>query len=585
VLGASGAGDSYVHLPKGHNGWIPTNAVTFTMWVNPTGPQGAWTGLLCSRGGPQPGGVDFNDKGMLGYIWNDDSSWSFNSGLIVPADQWSFVAVAIEPTKATLYLNYIDATTGVTNYLSSVNPTPHKVQDLGTNEWRLATDFPGSRNLNGIIDEAAVFLRTLSSSEISALFGAGLGMNTVAPAISQTPAPKIVYAGRTVHFTGAASGTPSPTYQWQVRPAGSSEFSNLVDGDAVSGAKSAVLTLRNVATSQAGDYRLVASNPGGSASATATLTVLTVPTIGSYPKAVYSDGPVAYWRLSESYHQTNAVDFAGDLMGAYQTAALWGSDASGGGISGPTSPTFPGFEANNTAVQTTGDGVSASWVAVPTLPLSTNAATFLAWIKPAVDQEPDLAGILMIDANYREPGFCFTTGGQLGYRWNLDTTGTFESGLVPPANQWSMVALVIEPTMATLYLGTSGSLTNVVNPIPHVQEAAWGLGALIGCDGTQQSARTFQGVIDEVAMFDKALSSDQIDSLYRAAITQATPAPTLTVAPATAGKLAISWEGSGTLQSTAVLQGIGTAWTDLGSTNPMLVSPVGTAQFYRVRVP
>jgi hypothetical protein len=215
--------------------------------------------------------------------------------------------------------------------------------------------------------------------------------------------------------------------------------------------------------------------------------------------------------------------------------------------------------------------------------LSTNTATFIAWIKPAVDQEPDLAGILMIDANYREPGFCFSAGGQLGYRWNLDTTGSFESGLVPPANQWSMVALVIEPTMATLYLGTSGSLTNVVNPIPHIIEAAWGLGALIGCDGTQQAARTFQGVIDEVAMFDKALSFDQINSLYGAAINQARP--TLSIAPAADGKMAIRWDGSGTLQSTPALQGSGTAWIDLGTTNPVLVRPVGTAEFYRVRLP
>ena len=65
LLGASGAGDSYVHLPKGPNGWIPTNTVTFTMWVNPSGPQGNWTGLLCSRDGPQPGGPPVNQAAVI----------------------------------------------------------------------------------------------------------------------------------------------------------------------------------------------------------------------------------------------------------------------------------------------------------------------------------------------------------------------------------------------------------------------------------------------------------------------------------------------------------------------------------------
>lgn len=516
IQGVSPSSESYVRLSKA--GWTPTNTVTFAMWIHPSGPQVNWTGLLCSRDGPRPGGMDFNDKGMLGYIWNNDTTWSFNSGLIPPLDQWSFVAVAIEPTKATLYLNYIDANTGTTNYLSTVNPVAHASENIGTNIWRLATDFYGSRDFNGFLDAPAVFRRTLSSADVSALFAAGLGMDAVPPSISQAPSSKIVYAGRTARFDVGASGTPSPTYQWQVKPSGGTQFTDLAESSNVVGAKSASLTLLNIEASQAGEYRAVASNLGGSAaSAPAILTVLTVPTLASYPNAVYTNAPVAYWRLGEDYGQTNAVDFMGDLMGGYLPGALWGPNAPGGAISGPAGPAFPGFEANNTAVQTTGDGATPSWVSVPTVELATNAATFIAWIKPAVDQQADLTGIFMIDANYREPGLCFTTEGQLGYRWNLDTTGGFQTGLVPPANEWSMAALVVEPNMATVYLGSGGALKSAINPIPHVKEAAWGLGASIGSDQGLPS-RTFDGVIDEVAMFDKALSFDQINTLYGLAL-------------------------------------------------------------------
>ncbi len=95
-----------------------------------------------SRGGPEEGGIGFNDKGMLAYTWNGNSTWSYDSGLVIPQNQWSFVAVAIEPTKATFYLDYIDATTGKTNYLSSVNATAQLSQGFGTGLWHISRISP-----------------------------------------------------------------------------------------------------------------------------------------------------------------------------------------------------------------------------------------------------------------------------------------------------------------------------------------------------------------------------------------------------------------------------------------------------------
>ena len=507
-------------------GNVGTNTVTFTAWLYPSGAQGSWTGILMSRNGPEEGGIGFNDKGMLAYTWNGNSTWSFDSGLVIPLNQWSFVAVAIEPTKATFYLDYVDATTGQTNYLSSVNATAQLSQGFGTGLWHISQDFTnGTRNFVGSIDEVAVFKHTLSSTDIAALFAASLGINEIPPAISQAPAAKTVYAGRTVHFSAGVSGSPAPTLQWQVRLAGSSGFTNLANSDSVSGATNATLVLSNLSVTNAGDYRVVASNPAGTAtSAAATLTVLAAPTLTGYANAVYTNGPAVYWRLNESASQTNAVDLMGDMMGTYGTAAYWGLDSPAGPIYGPISPAFPGFETTNSAVETSGDGINPSWVTVPTPSLSTNAGTFIAWINPAIAPEPDYAGLFLVSRDWTPPGLSFNTGGQLGYHWNLDGTLTFQSGLVPPAAQWSMVALVIEPTMGTLYMGTGGVLTNVVNLVAHDVESGWGLNAEIGCDYTT-TARIFQGVIDEVAMFDKALSFDQINTLYGVAVGKTLAAP------------------------------------------------------------
>ena len=57
----------------------------------------------------------------------------------------------------------------------------------------------------------------------------------------------------------------------------------------------------------------------------------------------------------------------------------------------------------------------------------------------------------------------------LGYTWNNNNPSTYNyvSGLIPPSNQWSMVAMVIYPDKAILYLGTNGALGSATNVLAH----------------------------------------------------------------------------------------------------------------------
>jgi len=76
-----------------------------------------------------------------------------------------------------------------------------------------------------------------------------------------------------VNFSGAASGSPAPAYQWF--------FNNT---NLLSGKTSGTLTLTNVQLSQAGGYFVTASNVAGViTSAIAQLTVLVPPTITNQP--------------------------------------------------------------------------------------------------------------------------------------------------------------------------------------------------------------------------------------------------------------------------------------------------------------
>jgi Concanavalin A-like lectin/glucanases superfamily len=169
----------------------------------------------------------------------------------------------------------------------------------------------------------------------------------------------------------------------------------------------------------------------------------------------------------------------------------------------------------------------------------------------------------------------------LSYTWNNNSTWNYASGLAIPQNQWSFAAVTIEPSRAILYLGNANQMQTATNAIAHSTEA-WGGNVLIGSDGGV--ARVFNGILDEVALFNYTLSPQQVLDLYHG-VSQVSQQPKVNITVAGGSKLTIGWEGSGTLQSTQVLQASGTVWTDVGTTNPMSVTPTGTAQFYRVRVP
>ena len=88
------------------------------------------------------------------------------------------------------------------------------------------------------------------------------------PQITTQPVSQTVTPGATVNFVVAASGIPAPTYQWQK------------NGVTIAGATGGTLILSNVQPSDGASYAAVVTNPLGSvSSATATLTVLTVPVV------------------------------------------------------------------------------------------------------------------------------------------------------------------------------------------------------------------------------------------------------------------------------------------------------------------
>jgi len=101
-----------------------------------------------------------------------------------------------------------------------------------------------------------------------------------------------------------------------------------------------------------------------------------------------------------------------------------------------------------------------------------------------------------------------TGGGTcLGYIWNNNSaTYGWNSGIFPPANQWSMVALTVTPSNGAITLINSSGLQTSSNPVTNPIQAFSGV-SLIGDDGAYAAgARTFNGIIDEVSVYNTNLS-------------------------------------------------------------------------------
>ncbi|MCB0548560.1 MAG: hypothetical protein KDD19_13345 [Phaeodactylibacter sp.] len=137
---------------------INGNELTITAWVRPEGVQPDYTGIVMSSGGPAAG-FNFRPGMELGYHW-PGGAWWWSSGLTVPVDEWSYVAMVVRPDGITLYLNGRSAThqfpvqavdfRGVASLLGRYR------------DW-------DSRNFKGLIDEVRIYGRALETSEIRLL--------------------------------------------------------------------------------------------------------------------------------------------------------------------------------------------------------------------------------------------------------------------------------------------------------------------------------------------------------------------------------------------------------------------------------
>ena len=131
---------------------------TATAWIKPEGKQGGFAGIVtngewCAHCNT-PIGLIFDYYGSkLYYRWPDGSGWGSNSGMEVPLDEWSYVAMVVTPDSVILYLNNRQWVSNVT-----LSPVDWPILYIGKGHY--------SKYFKGNIDEVTIWDRALSQSEI-----------------------------------------------------------------------------------------------------------------------------------------------------------------------------------------------------------------------------------------------------------------------------------------------------------------------------------------------------------------------------------------------------------------------------------
>lgn len=132
---------------------------SITGWWKPNGAQEGFSALVSS--GDWCAHCDYTEGLIYDYfgtrVWykwpGNVGSWGTNSGMVIPQDEWSYVALVIEPHQATMYLNE-------EKYVHNISLNPGDITDLYVGYGHYNKSFKGD------IDEVTIWTKALSQDEV-----------------------------------------------------------------------------------------------------------------------------------------------------------------------------------------------------------------------------------------------------------------------------------------------------------------------------------------------------------------------------------------------------------------------------------
>jgi hypothetical protein len=314
------------------------------------------------------------------------------------------------------------------------------------------------------------------------------------------------FVGQGTTFIASPIGEAPFSYQWQL------------NGQDLLNATNATLVLTNLQAPDSGRYSVTLSNLNGTASAWATLRVL--PALPVVSQVLVND-PGGYWSLNETTGPT-AYDVTGNYNGTGEGGITFG-------IPSMTNAPFKGFGTNNLAARFNG---TDSDIAIPPFNYVTTNFTITGWVR--CDGAQTSWSGLVYSRGSSAVGIMVVNNGsnlELHYSW-YGSDYNFSTGLnLPTDGRWAFVALTIEPSRSIVYLATLSTLQSATNNVANIGRTLDG-SFYFGCDIL--GSRRLNGALDEVAIYNRTLSYQQIKQILTAS--QAAMPPVVNLSSPVAGR-------------------------------------------------
>ena len=455
--------------------------LTFEMWIKRSSGTSVSTGSGGNAvlfGGGYGGycyWMEYN--GVLHF--NRFGDYATPNGPTITDTNWHHVAVTKSGTALTFFLDGVASPVQI--YAGTFTFTT--TIGIGFNPNNLDNSFLGT------IDEPSVYNRGLSASETPSHLCRGQFRQVFhSNATSHFhPAGKPDrLAGESTSFSVNAGGTWPLTYQWRL------EGTNLI------GATNITLILPLVRPEDAGVYSVVVSNSLGSeTSSNALLTVLPAPPCSPAPA-----GLVGWWRA-----QGDDSDQVGGIPGSSIGSAAFG----------------PGRVGQGFVLDGNGDGISLGNPAA----LQMQNLTIEGWIKRAsATSVSGGSGGNAVLLGYGVGGYCFWMeyNGVLHFNRNGDYASP--GGPTITDTNFHHVAVAKAGSSITFYLdGVAYPVSNYTTTFSFTTSLT------IGCNSDGSSG--FLGTIDELSVYNRSLSTTEIQTIYSSASGGkcVTPFPAFVVTP------------------------------------------------------
>jgi RHS repeat-associated protein len=531
----------------------PSGGVSVEAWVKTSATTGVLVDKPFVAGQKKSYGLELSSGKAEGEVYVGTTAFTAVGTSAVNDGKWHQVVMAFDGASLRLYVDGALQTT--TTAAGSLQYAALPLE-IGRFDGSAGQYFQGS------LDDVAVYPAALTGSQVSGDYHAGTDASGAAPCTNISGANDATYTltsgdlGKKILVQATASnpdGTSAPI----------SSASTLVAGSAPVDLSAPKVT----GTAAIGDA--LTADSGSWSGASPISYAYQWQRCNSYSAAVLADQPVGYWRLNEQ-SGTTANDSSGNSLAGTYTSIGAGLGADGA---------LSGCDPSNSAASFNG---SSSYVSVPNasqLDIG-GPSTVEAWFK-GPGSAPSANEYLVNRGSPYDYIVYIDTGGHVAFQ--ADTSAgalifNFSGSTVVTGGGWYHLAATWDGSTARIFINGALDASKTASGTPNT-----GAGGLYVGRADSAASNYVNGTVDEVAVYNKALTPTQVATHYQAALGAFIPvagATNSSYSPAAADantQLRVQVTASNTVGSASALS---TAMlvTSNGPTNDVVPTVTGSAQ-------